>query len=57
MIGIGFSEIVIIGLIVIVFIKPKDIPSLMRKLGVQYKKLIEFNDKIRKEFYNNGEDR
>lgn len=57
MIGIGFSEIIIITVLLIIFIKPNDIPSLMRRLGLQYKKLIEFNDKIRKEFYDNGDEK
>ncbi len=55
MMGIGFSEILIICLAIIIFIKPKDLPSLMGKLGVLYKKFIMFNDNIRKEFY--GDDK
>jgi sec-independent protein translocase protein TatB len=36
MFGIGFSEIVIIVLVVIVFVRPADLPAFMRKLGKLY---------------------
>ncbi|MBA3069816.1 MAG: twin-arginine translocase subunit TatB [Hyphomonas sp.] len=31
--GIGFSEIIVLGLAALIFIGPKDLPMLMRKLG------------------------
>lgn len=31
--GIGFSEILVVGLAALIFIGPKDLPLLMRKLG------------------------
>ncbi len=31
--GIGFSEILVLGLAALIFIGPKDLPVLMRKLG------------------------
>lgn len=31
--GIGFSEILVLGLAALIFIGPKDLPALMRKLG------------------------
>lgn len=31
--GIGFSEILVLGLAALIFIGPKDLPMLMRKLG------------------------
>lgn len=31
--GIGFSEILVIGLAALIFIGPKDLPGLMRSLG------------------------
>lgn len=31
--GIGFSEILVLGLAALIFIGPKDLPILMRKLG------------------------
>jgi len=36
MFGIGFSEVALIALIVIVFIKPEDLPTFFRKLGRLY---------------------
>ena len=36
MFGIGFSEIVIIALVVIVFVRPADLPAFVRKLGRLY---------------------
>ena len=36
MFGIGFSEIVIIALVVIVFVRPSDLPAFVRKLGRLY---------------------
>ncbi|MDP1556997.1 MAG: Sec-independent protein translocase protein TatB [Hyphomonas sp.] len=31
--GIGFSEIIVLGLAALIFIGPKDLPVLMRKIG------------------------
>lgn len=31
--GIGFSEIIVLGLAALIFVGPKDLPMLMRKLG------------------------
>ncbi len=31
--GIGFSEILVIGLAALIFVGPKDLPMLMRKIG------------------------
>jgi sec-independent protein translocase protein TatB len=31
--GIGFSEILVLGLAALIFIGPKDLPTLMRRLG------------------------
>jgi len=31
--GIGFSEILVLGLAALIFVGPKDLPMLMRKLG------------------------
>ena len=36
MFGIGFSEIVIIALVVIVFVRPADLPAFVGKLGRLY---------------------
>jgi sec-independent protein translocase protein TatB len=31
--GVGFSEILVIGLAALIFVGPKDLPMLMRKIG------------------------
>lgn len=56
MFGIGFSELLIIALAMIVFIKPEDLPKLFRKLGKVYRsikkayaELVQIRDHILKE--------
>jgi sec-independent protein translocase protein TatB len=56
MFGIGFSELVLIGLILIIFIKPEDLPKFFRTLGKLYGQLkksyddvVSVKDKILKE--------
>jgi Sec-independent protein translocase protein TatA len=39
MFGIGISEIILIGFIIIVFIKPEDLPKFLRSAGRLYGKL------------------
>ncbi|RKX76083.1 MAG: hypothetical protein DRP87_12940 [Spirochaetes bacterium] len=39
MFGIGFWEIVIIAVLIIIFINPKDLPSVFRKIGVLYRQI------------------
>ncbi|MEW5818305.1 MAG: twin-arginine translocase TatA/TatE family subunit, partial [Spirochaetota bacterium] len=46
MFGIGFWEIVIIFLIVIVFVRPSDLPKLVRKLGHLYRQVKDFNQEV-----------
>jgi len=36
MFGIGFSEIVLVGVVVLLFVKPRDLPHLLRKMGDWY---------------------
>jgi sec-independent protein translocase protein TatB len=56
MFGIGFSELVIIGLILIIMIKPEDLPKFFRSMGKfygqlkrTYEDLVSVKDKILKE--------
>jgi sec-independent protein translocase protein TatB len=56
MFGIGFSELVLIGLILILFIKPEDLPKFFRSLGKiygqmkkAYNDVVSVKDKILKE--------
>jgi sec-independent protein translocase protein TatB len=48
MFGVGFSEIVIIVLLVIVFIKPEDLPRFFRTVGRWYGKAKRAYDEIGK---------
>ncbi len=43
MFGLGFWEIMVILLVVVVFIRPKDLPSFIRNLGRIYRRIIDFN--------------
>ncbi|OHD63328.1 MAG: hypothetical protein A2096_15780 [Spirochaetes bacterium GWF1_41_5] len=36
MFGIGFSEIIIIGIVILIFVNPADLPSFLRKAGKLY---------------------
>ncbi len=46
MMGIGFSELVVIVLVVLVFIKPEDLPAFFRKLGKIYAELKKGYDEL-----------
>ncbi|MDR2742329.1 MAG: hypothetical protein LBB98_09285 [Treponema sp.] len=46
MFGIGFSEIVLVGLIFIIFIKPEDLPKFFRTLGRLYGKFKKSYDEV-----------
>ena len=54
--GIGFSEIILIALVIIVFIRPNDLPKFLRTAGKYYgkakklyKEITEMKDKLIKE--------
>jgi sec-independent protein translocase protein TatB len=42
MLGIGWSELLMIAVVIIIFTDPKDLPSLMRNLGSMARKAREF---------------
>ena len=44
MFGIGAAELGIIILVILIFIRPKDIPGIMRKVGALYRRA---NDQVR----------
>jgi sec-independent protein translocase protein TatB len=46
MFGIGFSEIVVILLVMIIFIRPDDLPKTLRALGKIYGKLKSMYDEV-----------
>ena len=45
MFGLGFIEILVIFLAVIVFVNPKDLPAFFRKLGRVYGQIKDFRNK------------
>jgi len=56
MFGIGFGEILLVLVIIIIFIRPGDLPKFLRKAGILYGKakkiyreLVEVKDGIIKE--------
>lgn len=49
MFGLGFWEIIIILLAVIVLINPKEMPEIARKLGRWYRKVRNVQEKVDKE--------
>lgn len=56
MFGIGFSEIILIFLVIVVFIRPNDLPKFLRTAGKfygkakkLYKEIIDAKDKVIKE--------
>lgn len=50
MFGLGIWEVVVIIIVAIVFINPKDLPKLARKIGQWYRKLKNMTGKISEEF-------
>jgi sec-independent protein translocase protein TatB len=46
MFGIGFSEIILIGLIFIIFIRPDDLPKFFRTIGKFYGKFKKSYDEV-----------
>lgn len=43
MFGIGITEFIVIALVVIIFINPKDLPGFFRKLGKLYQTIKNWN--------------
>lgn len=55
MFGLGFSEIVVITIVLLVLVNPKELPAIARKSGKVYSRIMrEFNGfkKTFKEFEN-----
>lgn len=50
--GIGLWEILIVILLVVVLINPKDLPKIARKLGKWYKKFREVQSQVDRELKN-----
>lgn len=39
MFGLGFIEIIVIGIVVLLAVKPEDLPNFVKKIGKSYKEL------------------
>lgn len=48
MFGLGFWEIVVIFVVLIIFIDPKEIPIMLRKIGRFYGEILNFNKDVNK---------
>jgi Sec-independent protein translocase protein TatA len=46
MFGLGIWELVIIIIVVVLFVKPEDLPKFFRKVGKLYGELKRYNDEI-----------
>lgn len=46
MFGLGIWELLVIFIVVIIFIKPEDLPRFFRKVGKMYGELKRYNDEI-----------
>ncbi len=50
LISLGFTELLVIGVLVIVFVGPDRLPDLMRFVGRQYGRLRRASDELRRAF-------
>ncbi len=50
MFGLGIWELVIIVIVVILFVRPEDMPKFFRKVGKLYGELKRYNDEIMHKF-------
>ena len=48
MFGLGFFEIVVIAIVALIFVKPKDLPGVFRKIGWIYRKAMRQIGEARK---------
>ena len=46
MFGIGFAELIVIMLVLIIFVRPEDLPRVLRTLGRNYAKSKKFYNEI-----------
>ena len=44
--GIGFGELIVIAVIGLIFIGPKDLPRIMRSLGQGFRKIKDMGDEF-----------
>jgi sec-independent protein translocase protein TatB len=46
MFGLGFWEIAIIALVTLIFVKPEDLPKILRKIGYYYGRIKEIGRSV-----------
>lgn len=46
MFGLGFWELAIIALVVLIFVKPEDLPKILRKIGYYYGRIKEIGRSV-----------
>jgi sec-independent protein translocase protein TatB len=46
MLGIGFFEVVIIAIVCLIALGPKQLPGVMREIALFYKRLLSFKQEI-----------
>ncbi len=46
MFGLGFWEIAIIALVTLIFVKPEDLPKILRKIGYYYGRIKEMGRSV-----------
>jgi sec-independent protein translocase protein TatB len=46
MFGLGFWEIAIIALVTLIFVKPEDLPKILRKIGYYYGRVKEIGRSV-----------
>lgn len=56
MFGIGVSEIIVIALVLVVLVKPKEVPGIARKLGGYYKSLMKSVNGVKSEIKKLGDE-
>lgn len=54
MFGLGFSEILVIGVLALILLGPEQLPDLARKLGRFINDLKKTTDGLKEEFKNSG---
>lgn len=47
MLGVGFSEIVIIALVCFIAVGPKQLPIVMRKIAIYYRQFLTMRDDLK----------
>jgi sec-independent protein translocase protein TatB len=56
MFGLGFSEIIVLGVLALILLGPEQLPDLARKLGRFINELKRTTDGLKDEFKNSGLD-